>query len=139
MAKYSKSEQADSLEYLKKILSPGDTVYCILRHVSRSGMMREISLYVIKDDVPMYLDHAAAVVLGYTQGKAGGVRVDGCGMDMGFHLVYQVASAVFRDGFICTGDHNCPSNDHHNPGPNQDNYTPHKHSDPGYALNYRWL
>lgn len=39
---------------LKEVLKPGDTVYTILRHVSRSGMTRHISLvhlYVEKEKI----------------------------------------------------------------------------------------
>jgi hypothetical protein len=36
-------EQAEAKAALLKILKPGDTVNTILRHVSRSGMMRHIS------------------------------------------------------------------------------------------------
>ena len=135
MAKYTKAEQKESLERLQKLLKPGDTIYCILRSVSRSGMSRDISLYFIEGGTPHYLDYSAACVLGYPMSKNSGIKVNGGGMDMGFHLVYSLSSAVFQKGFECIGE-NCPSNDHRN---GDRNYSPHQHSDPGYALNYRWL
>jgi hypothetical protein len=46
MTKKQKEEQEQAKEELRKILKPGDTVYCGLKHVSRSGMQREIALYV---------------------------------------------------------------------------------------------
>ena len=63
------------------------------------------------------------------------VKMGGCGMDMGFALVYNLSSVLFRDNFICTGE-KCPSNDHNN---GEKDRTPHKHSDGGYALRHRQL
>ena len=46
--------------------------------------------------------------------KAEAIRVGGCGMDMGFHVVYNLSRALYRDGrFVCMGE-DCPSNDHSN-------------------------
>jgi hypothetical protein len=59
----------------------------------------------------------------------------GCGMDMGFAAVYGLSYALFGKGFECTGP-NCPANDHSN---GDRDYTPHMHSDGGYALKHRWL
>ena len=50
-------------------LKPGDTVYTILRHVSRSGMVREISLLTISDNKPISLDWSASRKLGMKIGK----------------------------------------------------------------------
>jgi len=83
-------------EELAHYLRPGEPVYCILRHVSRSGMQRAISLLVIHDNQPYYLDHSVAELLGSRVSERwGGIVVNGCGMDMGFHLVYNLAVAVF--------------------------------------------
>jgi hypothetical protein len=32
-------------------------------------------------------------------GDRNGIRVGGCGMDMGFHLVYTLSRALFDDGY----------------------------------------
>jgi hypothetical protein len=47
-------------------------------------------------------------------------------MDMGFHVVYNLSSALYRGGFGCIGDKpvRCPSNDHSN---GDRDYTPHMH------------
>jgi len=85
----------------------------------------------------------------YAVGKALGLRhwkrhgraqdalvVGGAGMDMGYHVVYNLARTLFADGFACVGE-GCPSNDHSN---GDRDYTPGRlHSDPGYALRHRWL
>lgn len=128
----AKQEAADQL---RKWLKPGDTVYTILRHVSRSGMQREISLYVKTPDGMQWLDGYARHVLGLRVGKREGLVIGGCGMDMGFELVYQLGYALFGREWTCTGK-GCPSNGHSN---GDQDYTPHAHSDGGYALSQRWL
>lgn len=39
--------------------------------------------------------------------------MNGCGMDMGFSLVYDLGRVLFRDNFRCIGK-GCPSSDHDN-------------------------
>jgi hypothetical protein len=85
------------LQPLRDILKPGDTVYCVLRHVSRSGMRREISLFT---KGMQCIDGLAARALGCRRGKRGGLVVTGCGMDMGFHLVYNLGWRLFPQGFV---------------------------------------
>lgn len=62
-------------------------------------------------------------------------RNAGCGMDVGFSLVYNLGWVLFPNGFECVGER-CPSNDHSN---GDRDYSPHHHSDGGYALRQRWL
>lgn len=100
----AEKEKQEAIEQLRKWLKPGDTVYTVLRHVSRSGMQREISLYVIKDGEPQWLDGWASKALGERIGKREGLVVGGCGMDMGFHLVYNLSRTLWPDGFGCVGD-----------------------------------
>lgn len=77
-------------------LKPGDTINCILRHVSRSGMSRSISLLKGDSDITYY----AALVLGdKIDQKNGGIKIGGCGMDMGFSLVYNLGYCLFPEGF----------------------------------------
>lgn len=97
--KYSKQEQAEALARLREWIKPGDTVRVVLRNVSRSGMSREIGVVLIKDGVTLHPNHAVACVLGERLGKRDGVIVGGCGMDMGFHLVYSLSRRMFPDGF----------------------------------------
>lgn len=125
-------ERETARKELLEILNPGDTVYCVLRHVSRSGMQREISFLT---DGHRNIDWYVERVLEMRRGKRDGIVVGGCGMDMGFHLVYNLARVLFADNFICVGD-GCPSNDHTN---GDRNYKPHKHSNGGYALKHRWV
>ena len=92
----SKSDKASAIERLRPILPPGSTVYCILRHVSRSGMQRRISFYAIQDGEPRFLDGYIGDVLGLSRPpKLNGLTVRGCGMDMGFHVVSELSYALF--------------------------------------------
>jgi hypothetical protein len=95
--KYSKSEVQEATNLLHKWLKPGDTVYTILRNVSRSGMSRRIDLYVCIDGHMQYLSGAAAVVLGDPR-PTDGIKVSGCGMDMGFHLVSNLGYTLWPKG-----------------------------------------
>lgn len=84
-------------EKVKAILDGVDTIYGIVRKVSASGMSRDIDLYIIKDNKLQYLTGYASVILGYTLSKDRGMKVQGCGMDMVFHCVSSLTSAVGID------------------------------------------
>ena len=67
-----------------------------------------------------------------------GIKVSGCGMDKGFHLVYNLGRTLFPDGVPCCGA-KCRSNDHSN-GDRDYRVSPeHVHHDGGYAFNSKWL
>ena len=93
--KVSKADKAESLKSLRKLCPPGTEVFTILRHVSRSGMSRDISLYVMADGQPVDITWHVSKVLGQSMARRGhAVKVGGCGMDMGFHLVHSLAYAI---------------------------------------------
>ena len=84
---------------LIKLLENNNQVYCIIRHVSESGMSREISLHVIDDEKRLCdISYSASQIIGWNQGKSGGIKVSGCGMDMAFHTVYTLSSILY-DGY----------------------------------------
>lgn len=139
----SKTDRDDALARLREWVEPGDELCTILRHVSRSGMSRVIDVIKWGDDEchpgkqRVYgLGYNAAQAAGYSYDRdRNGVKIGGCGMDMGFQLVYTLSSALYPDGFECIGE-NCPSNDHSN---GDRDYSPHHHKDGGYAIRQRWL
>ena len=93
--------------------------------------------------------------------------IGGCGMDMGFHLVYELSHTLYgghrveftgegapvgatveqlagrwyywTGGYACLGKGKCPSNVHHNHRPDRDKYGPVVQHTDGYALRQRWL
>lgn len=97
MTKKQIEEAGEARAELLKILSPGDTVYCVLRSVSRSGMSRVIDFYTIKDNEPRYITHLAAMACDYRLAM-NGMKVSGCGMDMGFSVVYNLGHCLWPNG-----------------------------------------
>ena len=130
------TERQEAIEKLRGMVKPGDTLYTILRHVSRSGMQRTIDVLVMTKDGPFSIaGWAAKAVRLPMDSDRWGVKVGGVGMDAGFELVYNLGYALFGNGWGCVGE-GCPSNDHAN---GDRDYSPHAHSDGGYALRQRWL
>lgn len=142
MTKVELAKRDEARATLREFLKPGQTVYTTLKHVSRSGMQREIGVHSIEDGEVRWLSGLVARACGNRLGKRDGVIMGGCGMDMGFAIVYELSSALFREGFNCIGKSNghasgwCPSNDHSN---GDRNYEPHHHQSGGYALRHRWI
>lgn len=136
------AERQQAITDLQEILKPGDTVYVNLKHVSKSGMSRVIMPFIIRNNEPRYLGYTVAKALGMTYDRnKEGVRIGGCGMDMGIALVYDLSQQLFSGGFECIGEGNdhksrCPSNAHSN---GDRDYSPHHHQDGGYALRHRWF
>jgi hypothetical protein len=97
-------EAAQELSNILKDI-PTDTIYTVIRHVSASGMQREISVKMIDAGRIIHLDYLVSTALGTKIGKHGGLVIKGCGMDMGFHLVDQInhwfsPSKKFRQEWI---------------------------------------
>ncbi len=114
----------------------------ILRHVSQSGMMRHIDVYwLCGQDKPakwdqrryprnrIYLSGLIAKICDRRRAKDGyALKVGGCGMDMGFHVVYNFSSVIFPDGFRYRKNEG-----HRNGDPSK------RDKDGGYALTHEWL
>lgn len=100
----------------------GGTVYTLVTSVARSGMSRRIKVYVMHTDqrtgkaYPANITHLVAAVLGYSRNDDG-MLVRGCGMDMGFHVVYSLSRTLHKDADTSGASH----------------------PDPGYLLTQRWL
>ena len=125
--RHTAEEKAQAVEQLRELLHPGDTVYTILRHVSRSGMSRVIQPVIIRDNETSDLTWLVCKLDMWPRHKRyDGLTVGGCGMDMGFHLVYELSRILFPAGFAVEGI-----------GRNGD--TSGWDKDGGYALKQRWL
>ncbi len=95
-------EQKQAVEAIKKVLKPGDTVYCVIRRVSRSGMSRDIDFFALEindDGKPSlrFLSGYIAKILGLKRSSGDGLVIHGAGMDMGFHVVYELSGALGFD------------------------------------------
>lgn len=83
-------------------LTQGAKVYTILRKVSPNGMTRHISLVIALDGELYDITYYAAAALGESLHEINGqrtIRQNGWGMDMGFNLVYNLASVLYGDGY----------------------------------------
>jgi hypothetical protein len=115
MTKAQRAERTEAIERLREWVKPGDTVYTVLRHISRSGMQREIGVLVPRSGEPgqpadfLHPNHAVATAIGSRLGKRDGVIMGGCGMDMGVALVYELSYALYGAGYACLGKGKCPS------------------------------
>ena len=90
-------EAKEALERLREWVKPGDTIWCVLRSVSRTGMMRVIDFQKFEADgrhLSLGWNIAKALDMPYNRDREG-VRVSGCGMDMGFHVVSGLAFKLF--------------------------------------------
>jgi hypothetical protein len=123
MSKISQTRRDECRAALLAILKPGATVYTQLHHVSASGMTRRISLLAVADGEIRNIDRYAADLIGSRVSDKGGITTQGCGMDMGFDLVYSLGHYLWSEG---------------TPEPHGTrNGTPDTAG--GYALRHRWL
>ena len=94
----------EAIKTLKENIKEGDVVYTQLNHTSQSGMMRHIKVRQIKNNYPLDWSRLVAIALDWKEAKDrfggyNGIKVGGCGMDMGFHLVYTLSSVLYNDGY----------------------------------------
>ena len=99
-----------AIDELKRIISKGDTIYFIVKQVSNSGAYRHITFYKfdIKDEfaegenrvTKYWLTRLIGDALEYKfKDKTECLGISGGGMDMGFHVIYQLGHALFGDGY----------------------------------------
>ena len=109
-----KTAQEEAREKCREMFPPGTTVSTVLRHVSRSGMMRSISVLAVEDGQAYDASYwVARAIDEKIDQKNGGIRISGAGMDMGWHLVYRLSNALY-----------CPDKYDH---------------DAAYSLKQRWV
>ena len=97
-----KQVKHDNMLYAKarldEILNQEQEIYCIIRHVSQSGMSRHISFFCIVDNQPRFLDGYISDYLDYRHNKSyTGLVVGGCGMDMAFSVVNHLQVQMTHD------------------------------------------
>lgn len=98
MAKWAKEEIAKAQDALKGILSAGDNVYLVLKSKASSGLSRRMACLIIDVDVEgkQYIRNISRLVARATDNRyhkgEDAVGISGCGMDMGFALIYDLSS-----------------------------------------------
>jgi hypothetical protein len=103
--KESKTEQArrestEAIDFLRDVFAnqKKPTAYTILKSVSASGMSRTMKVVTYHEgqviDLTWYVAKAGIGTLTERNGQRV-LRVGGCGMDMGFHVVYSLSVALY--------------------------------------------
>jgi hypothetical protein len=95
-------EREGAIEKLRALFAGDDkpVIHTITRHVSASGMSRDISLIYVKEGAIHNITYWGALALDWKLSEKSGnraIRVGGCGMDMGFHTVYTLSRVIYRD------------------------------------------
>ena len=94
-------DKVDIKKKLKQLFPKGSTAYTIVTKVAPSGMSRHIMVSGSSkmgevENVSWYI----AKLLDWTyKDNTRSVFVGGCGMDTGFHLVYNLSSELYDDGY----------------------------------------
>ena len=101
-----KMNQKEAITKLKELLKPNDTIYCILTKLSNSGCYRHINFYKFynsKSNLVInkyWLSFLISIALKLPlKEKTNSVGIGGGGMDMGFHIVYELSYLLFKDGY----------------------------------------
>ena len=131
MTTATKTAQAEARDYLLEMVKPGTIVYTSLRHVSASGMTRWIDCFAVE---PSALQHQQGRIINITNlvCEAAGLtyctrrhslKIGGCGMDMGFQVVYNLGCSLWPSGTAVP--HSVRNGEPDSNG--------------GYALRHQWL
>lgn len=95
----------EAIELAPKDSNSKPFFYTLVRHVARSGMSRTISVHYVdsRSGELQQLNYVTSVLLGLPMDPLrDGVKITGCGMDMGFSIVYDLASFALKDGYAIT-------------------------------------
>lgn len=98
MPRYTKAEQEEAKASLRAFCPAGSTVSLVLQSVSRSGMSRTIKCLAVDEkglpfDISWYVGRALEMTV--TDNHMRGVRIGGCGMDMGLALIDMLSYALY--------------------------------------------
>lgn len=98
MTKKEKAElHEEAKKWLKKNLKENETIYYCVTKVSQSGMSRNIKFMYHDGKRLLNLSGFFSELCDYKWIGDGSIKVQGCGMDMGFHVISSVAETLFDD------------------------------------------
>lgn len=97
---HKQQEEESARAYLLSIMNKQEkpTLYTSLKHVSSSGMSRDMKvLAVVEGDIIDVTYYVGKLDIGTLKERNGQrvIRVGGCGMDMGFHVVYTISAMLY--------------------------------------------
>jgi len=91
------------MDYNEKLLKEwfpnGSVAHTTVVHVARSNLSRHIKVFAIDGKRILNVSGYVAEYLDYRFTKKDAVFVSGCGMDMGFHLIYTLSQKLYGDGY----------------------------------------
>ena len=124
MTTATKTAQAEARDYLLEMVKPGTIVYTSLRHVSASGMTRWIDVYVADGGTIRNITGNVCDAANMTYcTRRYSLKIGGCGMDMGFQVVYNLGCSLWPSGTAVP--HSVRNGEPDSNG--------------GYALRHQWL
>lgn len=98
--KTNSAEREEAIAYLKARLHPGLILYTCLRSVSSTGMSRTLDLYYVSGEEILRITWSAALALELTYDqRTETLRVQGCGVDVGFDVTYRLSNLLHGDGY----------------------------------------
>lgn len=91
----------ERIKEIRKRIPKGTTIYAVLEHESRSGMSRTIKFFMVNKNGIANITGTVGELTGYKRpANKNGLKIDGCGMDMGFSTVYYMSSVLYDgDGY----------------------------------------
>ena len=87
-----------ALTDLRTWFSPGDTVYTITRHISRTGMQAKLSVVIFRDGRSLHPTWSVSKVTSIPASRVdgfGALVVRGCGFDRGQSIVDAISYALW--------------------------------------------
>ena len=96
-------ERHEAIATLLTMLKPKDVIYTDIKSVSSNGMSRQIACYIAYNNENEQarikeITYHVAKACDWRTGSKGGLIIGGCGMDMAFHLVYNLGRTLWPNG-----------------------------------------
>ena len=94
---WQKEQAFNLLPSLKKAIAGNGKIYAQVNSVSRSGMSRTITLFIIHKNEIVNLNYTifSKVYADKSDLREGIARINGCGMDMLFEATYRLYNFLF--------------------------------------------
>ena len=97
---YTQEDKINAKQYLleKYNVKCGDEIYSLVMKVAPSGMSRQIKFFIARDNKIIDITPSVARLTDNRLKDYWRLVVSGCGMDMCFKVVYDLAYALFPNG-----------------------------------------
>ena len=97
--KRTSEEKERELKKLQDWIKPDQKVWTKVTHIAQSGMSRSIEPYIVVGRDIINITYSESVVLDLPiHQRHGGVKIPGCGMDMGFKLIDDLGYVLYGKG-----------------------------------------